>query len=97
MAGHGSIVQSPDGSFKEIISHDIKHALADWVGNTAMLYAALSAGLPQRIMNTSDGAGMQAAKTAAVFEAIILAKQALARAGLQLPANMYGGGTASIY
>lgn len=76
---------------KEVIAHDVKHALAAWMTDTAILYGLLSAGLPQRFMSSSDGLGMTAAKTAAIYEVIVVAKQQLARLGIQLPASMYGG------
>lgn len=97
MAGHGQLVHAPDGSFKEIITHDAKHAIADWLANTGMLYGLLAAGVPQKVMNPNDGMATQAAKTAAIFEAIVILKQALARIGIQLPASMYGAGAASVY
>ena len=92
MGGHGQLISSPGGRTREVIVHDVKHALAGWLGNTALLYGALSAGLPQRFMSSTDGNGMSAAKMAAVFELVVATKQALARMGIQLPASMYGSG-----
>ena len=94
MSGHGQITRAADGTTVEVIKHNVQHALADWLTNTAALYAALQLGIPQRIMGTNDGPGMTAAKSAAVFEGIVQLKMALARAGIQLPATMYGGGAA---
>jgi len=93
MAGHGQVITRPDGSYAEIIEHSLRSSIADWLGNTALLYGALQARIPQRILSSSDGVAMQAAKTAAIFEAIVVLKQALARAGIQLPSSMYGGGS----
>ncbi len=93
MSGHGQLTRDASGKTIEVIKHDVQHALASWLTNTALLYAAFSAGIPQRITSQTDGQGMTAAKSAAIFEAIIATKQALQRAGIQLPASMYGGGT----
>lgn len=92
MSGHGAITRAADGSVVEVVKHNAQHALAEWLTNTALLYAALQAGIPQRVMSQSDGAGMSAAKSAAIFELIMEAKRGLARMGIQLPASVYGGG-----
>ena len=94
MSGHGQITRAADGTTVEVIKHNVQHALVDWGTNTLAIYAALQMGIPQRIMSSSDGPGMTAVKSAAVWETITQGKQALARAGVQVPANMYGGGAA---
>ena len=97
MSGHGQITRGADGSTVEVVKHNLQHALADWLTNTALLYGALSAGIPQRIIGSTDSNMMSAAKSAAIFEAILEAKRMLARAGIQLPASVYGGGAMGGY
>lgn len=97
MSGHGQITRDASGRTVEVIKHDVQHALAEWLTNTALLYAALQAGIPQRLTSPGDGVGMTAAKSAAIFEAILELKRMLQRAGIQLPASMYGGGSMSGY
>lgn len=91
MSGHGTVTHMPDGSVGEVVKHDMKLLAAELVSNGLAMYALLKLGVPQYLTEGNSGDAMLAAKLSAMFSGVNEAKRFLARAGLQLPAAMYGG------